>query len=152
MTSSAAARAERPLAACACAREVDDEARGDEQGGVNQLALKVWAHEEDVGEAARRGDGRGGVEPHPERPRHLWPPPPKDYDADGLREELHDDAYDDERGDHFREPEEAEGRRDQPKHEQRDVREVTARMHARERAEVVSILRRREGNARVAEQ
>src|SRR5947209_4313068 len=88
--------AERPLAARACAHEIYCEAEDNQHSRVQHFLLKVGAHQEDVDEAAQRGDGRDGVEPHLERARHLRASSAQDHDPDYLREELYEDAYDDE--------------------------------------------------------
>src|SRR5205085_3942094 len=122
------------FAARAGADEVDDEADSDEDGGVAYLVQKILARDKHVDEACERDERGDWVEPHAERARQVGAAYAQDDDADDLREELHEYAYDDERRDHVGEPEEAEERRDAAHHQERDVREAMAGVHAREDA------------------
>ena len=51
---------------------------------------------------------RHRVEPHPKRPRHLWPAPAQHHHADRLHDKLQQNADYDQRGNYVSQPQEAE--------------------------------------------
>src|SRR5262249_2495799 len=89
----------------------DEQAEGDDDDGVPDLLEEVRPRDEYEGESGDREDDGNGIKPHPEWPRRFGVLRPQNQETNGLHQKLHDDADDDQRGNHVREFEEAEDQR-----------------------------------------
>ena len=133
------------------AEDVDGGAADCDSGGDEEAPDGFAAIDEDEGESGDGEEGRQGIERDAEGAREIGLLYAEDHDADVLKEELQQDAGDDQHGDDLLEAEEAEERSDEAEGDEGAVGDSVAGMDSGEEAEVVAALRGGERDARVSE-